>query len=563
VIPLLATIAPPYDWDEVAYGASLPLDYAQAGRFFYNADYGPYSAFPANFEALTTASLVLGDSVVLARLLNVALALGLALVAVRLSACLGVPRVVAPLAAALVLAAPSVQAGALMVKNDLAAAFMESLTLLALAGYSLRRRRGWLALAGVFLGAAVGTKYSSLQFALCVVPVAAVLMLRGARTPAALIRAAAVFGVAATALALPWYGRNLLQFGNPFYPFLNEALGAANHFTAQHSTLTWEMFHGLTGFSRHSAPPRTLLDNTAAGFAWAPVVLGLPGLVLAVTTRRSTASLLLAAVLVPAGLLIYLVGFWSPRYFMSLLTVASALSTLTLAELGRAVRLLPGRGRAAAIAVAVLFVLIGGHSLRRQWQAHGGLLEALYRGDKEEFIRGRVAYWDVADWLNHNTPAGDRVGMGLQLQPFYYLERPYFHIHPLTEKGNLQALEAPEEFLDAFHSLGLDWLAVNRWRPGRTYLRSRAPGVIAFRKRFEAAIDALARDGKLDLVARRGPVRLFRIAARPGAGDGGQPQLEGSAGRGRGGRGAPYLGWATGVAATWAVPSTCASMARP
>jgi hypothetical protein len=213
VIPLLATIAPPYDWDEVAYGASLPLDYAQAGRFFYNADYGPYSAFPANFEALTTASLVLGDSVVLARLLNVALALGLALVAVRLSACLGVPRVVAPLAAALVLAAPSVQAGALMVKNDLAAAFMESLTLLALAGYSLRRRRGWLALAGVFLGAAVGTKYSSLQFALCVVPVAAVLMLRGARTPAALIRAAAVFGVAATALALPWYGRNLLQFG--------------------------------------------------------------------------------------------------------------------------------------------------------------------------------------------------------------------------------------------------------------------------------------------------------------------------------------------------------------
>ena len=53
----------------------MPRDYALAGRFFYNADYGPYSAFPSNYEALTTASLVLFDEVVPARVLNALLAL--------------------------------------------------------------------------------------------------------------------------------------------------------------------------------------------------------------------------------------------------------------------------------------------------------------------------------------------------------------------------------------------------------------------------------------------------------------------------------------------------------
>src|SRR5437016_4397154 len=46
ILPALAALAPPYTWDEVAYGAALPRDYARAGHFFYNADYGVVSAFP-------------------------------------------------------------------------------------------------------------------------------------------------------------------------------------------------------------------------------------------------------------------------------------------------------------------------------------------------------------------------------------------------------------------------------------------------------------------------------------------------------------------------------------
>jgi 4-amino-4-deoxy-L-arabinose transferase-like glycosyltransferase len=515
VIPLLAASAPPWQWDEVAYGASLPRDYARAGRFFYNADYGPYSAFPGNYEAITTASLVLAGSVTLVRVFNVLLMLGLALVAAHLSLRVGVPRSVAPLAAVLVLAAPAVPVGALMVKNDLASAFFESLTLLALAAYAARRGGGALALAGFFLGTAVGTKYSSLQFALCVIPLVLALVLSGSRRPAPVLRSLAVFGGTALAAALPWYGRNLALFGNPFFPFYSEILGAGNGFTAQHAVMTREMFEGSTGFSWKAGTFGGFLEEMLAGFGWVPVVLSIPGLVLAVTTRRSRVTLLLVGVFVSNGLLALLVGYWQARYFLSLLVLASVLSALALTEAARAARLLPDRRRATSLAALALVVVIGARALHHQYVSTVGLIEALYHEGRDEFARARAPYWEVADWVNHNTVPGARVGMGLQLQPFFYVERPYFHIHPMTEKGNLQALETPEEYLDAFRSLGLEWLAVNRWRPGRTYLRSRAPHVIAFRKRFEHAVDSLSRDGKLELVARRGGVRIFRIKAPP------------------------------------------------
>ena len=57
------SFVPPSSWDEIAYTIALPRDYAHENRFFYNADYGPYSAFPANYEALTTIVLYLTNDV--------------------------------------------------------------------------------------------------------------------------------------------------------------------------------------------------------------------------------------------------------------------------------------------------------------------------------------------------------------------------------------------------------------------------------------------------------------------------------------------------------------------
>jgi hypothetical protein len=105
---LAALFLPPHTWDEVAYGAALPRDFARAGRLFYNADYGAYAAFPANYEALVTASLLLTSDVRITQLLNVVLALGMAVIAVLLARALGAARPASLLAGLFVLCAPAV-----------------------------------------------------------------------------------------------------------------------------------------------------------------------------------------------------------------------------------------------------------------------------------------------------------------------------------------------------------------------------------------------------------------------------------------------------------------------
>src|SRR3974377_173170 len=50
---VIASVLPPFTWDEVAYSAALPKYYAQMHHFFYRSDYGGvYSSSPANYEAL-------------------------------------------------------------------------------------------------------------------------------------------------------------------------------------------------------------------------------------------------------------------------------------------------------------------------------------------------------------------------------------------------------------------------------------------------------------------------------------------------------------------------------
>jgi len=515
-LPTVAAFAPPHDWDEVAYTAALPRDYARAGSIFYNADHGPFSAFPANYEALTTAALVLVGHVAPARLLNVALALGLAVIAVHLGTRLGVARPVASLAAVLVLAAPALQGVAVIVKNDIANAFFQALVLLALADYAERAGASRLALAGFFLGTAVGTKYSSLQFALCLAPLALVLAVQGSRDPATRLRHAGAFAGAAVLAALPWYARNAAAFANPFYPFFNQALGAANGFTAEDSALAREMFDGLTGYSARTGSPGDFLRHVLNGFGWMPVLLALPGAVLAVVRRRSPAAVLLGAAFLLFGVLTFFAGYWLPRYFLSLLVLSAAFAAVCLGEVVQVVRALRERPRAAAVATA-LAVLVGAVSLRQQVGTHGPLIASFYGKDRVGFLEANVGYWTVADWINRHTPAGDRVGLGLDVQPFFYLERPYFNIHPLTEKGDLQARETGEDYLQAFRSLDLQWVAFRRWQPGPRYRRSRTPHLRAFIRRFDRAILSLQRDGAIEPVARLGDVRVYRVRTRPGA----------------------------------------------
>jgi hypothetical protein len=102
--------------------------------------------------------------------------------------------------------------------------------------------------------------------------------------------------------------------------------------------------------------------------------------------------------------------------------------------------------------------------------------------------------------------------IGVNAQPFLYLERPYFHIHPISEKGNLQSQDTADDFMRAFGTLGLTMLAIFPWEPETEgYGAAANPHYHQFVTRLYRAVAILHQTGRLELVTVVNGVFVFRI----------------------------------------------------
>jgi hypothetical protein len=515
LVPLLALAAfvPIHTWDEMAFSVALPRDYARAGRFFYNADFGPPSAFPGNYELLTTVSWMAFHAATAVKLINVVLALGIAILASTLFLQLGGGRAWSAIPALLVLSASVVTNFVPVAKNDVANAFFQCLAVAACVEYLDRPRTWLLAMAGAMLGIALGIKYSSLQLALCLAVSLAVAAVLHPHRSRAMARDLLLFAICAAVAAAPWYVRNLLEFGNPIFPFWNGLLGGHNAYGRAQADLTAELTGGLADFSPSLAAWRGFVGKFGEQFGYVPLLLSVPGIIGAArlgTSRRVTFP---AVLLLSLWVVTFFLGFWEPRYVLTLLVLSCAFAAVLLEQLVRAAlemrnRLTWHRGVGLVLGVVVC---LGG--IVDQAMAHLPEVRLWRALSPAQFQAVEVPYGNVAAWINTHLREGDRVGIGVNVQPFLLIERSYFHIHPSSEKGDLQSRQGPEDFLAAFRSLGLTTLAIRRWDPAENgLLPARTPRLRAFLDRLYHAIDALERRGILTEIGRLEDVTFYRIA---------------------------------------------------
>ena len=87
--------------------------------------------------------------------------------------------------------------------------------LYAITTYQTTPSSGWLRVTGILAGLAMGVKYTSF-----VLPLACGLLLLPRRPFNKAFTSAAQFSFIALCSALPWYVRNAILMGNPFYPFV-------------------------------------------------------------------------------------------------------------------------------------------------------------------------------------------------------------------------------------------------------------------------------------------------------------------------------------------------------
>ncbi|CAN5688506.1 hypothetical protein BH11ARM2_BH11ARM2_09990 [soil metagenome] len=437
LLSLIGALSPAdtVEWDSLAYHLAVPKIWLEAGQMTY-VPYIHHSNFPLSVDGLFVWGLAWGGEIG-AKLFSPAFFLyGLVAIA-------GLARWkyggVAGRWAALAYAATPLAiwlSGTAYI--DVAHGLFAGL---GLALLFLAPER-WLA-AGILLGFAAGSKYTGLQTiligGLVALPVARKANLRP-------VLLALALGVAVGA---PWYVRNIVQTGNPVFPFFYSKLGGRewSDFNARiysHEQQTFGAGRASSGPDYVANPlDPTRLGASALGLAYQPGryinplptqgggfpfgSVGAVGLVAALWWAFSGRAGPFEKRVLGAGLLSLLLWFALSQQSRYILSLAPLMALLA----GGAVE------RLRAMGVAALTVVQMAVALAVQWTtlAQNQLPVVLGRVDREAWRAERVGFARPAAFLNQEAKGG-RVALYDEVFG-YLLDVPYYWANPghTTELG--------------------------------------------------------------------------------------------------------------------------------
>jgi 4-amino-4-deoxy-L-arabinose transferase-like glycosyltransferase len=209
----LIALAPVTYYDSLVYHFALPAAYAQAGHWLGLKEL-IYSAFPQNLEMLWTFGLLLGHDGV-ANLISLLLT-AMAVAAAASFAQRYLTQREGRFAALLLAAMPALLLLSSGGYVDGGLTLYAFLSFYALCVWRESGQRPTLILSGLFAGLAMGAKYTG------GIPFAAggiLTLWTGRRQPAAAAKNTLVYGVSAVLTMSPWFIKNWVYVGNPFFPF--------------------------------------------------------------------------------------------------------------------------------------------------------------------------------------------------------------------------------------------------------------------------------------------------------------------------------------------------------
>ncbi|MCW5946724.1 MAG: glycosyltransferase family 39 protein [Fimbriimonadales bacterium] len=150
--------------------------------------------------------------------------------------------------------------------QDVIHGFYGGAAIVLTALYVSDSEKKWLYLAGVILGLSLATKYTGFQVAFAIVAALLLVGLFGRSTRKSAMASASIV-VIALVVASPWYLRNVINTGNPVYPFFYSVFGGSDwtqdmahaYATEQKTFGVWtfdgseyqEAYKGADGKSKH------------------------------------------------------------------------------------------------------------------------------------------------------------------------------------------------------------------------------------------------------------------------------------------------------------------------
>lgn len=414
--------------DGVSYHLLGPSVWLREGRVVPVLD-NCLTAFPATVEMLYSAGMALSNDRA-PRLIGVLFGAALAVQAGALARLFGVEERWSGWAAASVVAMPAVTA-------YLTEAYVDvPLACFALAGarlFFVAARGIEYAQAGLFLGFAIGTKYSAIPVAVCTALAGSVL--RPPLQPGGPgFPSRAAGGLCALTVAglvgSPWYVKNWILLGSPLYPppaFLWGLFPARAW--SYHASVAEHLaeYSRASGFGRGLLPflalPFNLTYHTAAfhgagGIGLVPLALGPIGL----WTRRRDPAARVWALWALLVLAVWFFSYQEARFIQTLFVAAAALGLAGAAVLWQGSRVI---GRAGVILTLSVSIAYGGlYLLREQSES----LAAVFSARRAEARLDRATrFWTAFRYLNETRAVRKVLILQGVVTPFY-LRKPYVKI---------------------------------------------------------------------------------------------------------------------------------------
>ncbi|MGB9299386.1 MAG: phospholipid carrier-dependent glycosyltransferase [Anaerolineae bacterium] len=214
ILSLVACLTPPVAWDSQVYHLTGPKLFIQRGRITGDIDI-PYLGFPSLLEMLFLAGMLLKSDIVakLVHFTYAVLTIGLLFSFARRHLQSRMPW----LAPVIYVSAPSIVLVSTWAYVDLGLAFYTFAAFYGFITWTGLRDSHWLVVTGILSGFALGVKYTAVLTPI----VLGFLVIWEHRRQGAVgsLRNLLFLWLSTAAVASPWYLKNWVLTGNPFYPF--------------------------------------------------------------------------------------------------------------------------------------------------------------------------------------------------------------------------------------------------------------------------------------------------------------------------------------------------------
>lgn len=330
-------------------------------------------------------------------------------------------------------------------------------------------------LAAICLGLAIATKYTGLQVAVAVGAASLILGLTAKSTKRALT-GIGIMAAVSVVIAAPWYIRNVMNTGNPVYPFFYSVFGGRNWNEANADAYAAEQrsfgigqrirdgaYAGKDPSSLPGAVTALALEpdkQINAGTPWGAIgpvfLLGLIWWPLAGFRRFDLSPAQAEKAIVLAVALLLFMWFYltqQSRYIIALVFPVAFLLSGAVGKLRLGV--LPALAVCSQLAWTLfLFAPLDEHGKDQ--------VSFLLAPNEQEFLGKYLPFWEPAQYLNE-LGRSERVKVALYDEVWgFYLDVPYFWANPgHSTMIRYEKISTAEQLVSSLKSLGTTHVFVN------------------------------------------------------------------------------------------------------